>query len=330
VLNQNGGFSESIRRLAIKSGWSYTSFFGPDVVFLTFVVILTSLGTWGLPQMVGKFYAIKDEDSIKKGTVISSIFAIVVAGGCYFLGGFSRLFAELDVTTGKPMIDGEVASYDRLVPLMLENLGPIIIGVVLVLVLSASMSTLSSLVLTSGSTVTLDLIAPLKKKPMTEKGKMVTMRLLIVFFVILSALIAVYQVNAQSGSSVTFIANLMGVSWGALAGSFIGPFLWGLYFKKTTRAAVYFSFTTGVIMSLLQLVKSLGGFTFNVAFLDNVMFKTSIHSGAFAMFISLLFVPIISLFTKKQSDERIEEIFSCYKKTVTVKATDVLKLEDDN
>lgn len=328
VLNQNGGFSESIGKLAEKSGWQYTSFFGPDVVFLTFVVILTSLGTWGLPQMVGKFYAIKDEDSIKKGTVISSVFAVIVAGGCYFLGGFSRLFAEADAA-GKPQIGGETVSYDRLVPSMLENLGPIIIGVVLVLVLSASMSTLSSLVLTSGSTVTLDLIAPLKKKTMSEKSKMISMRLLIVFFVILSALIAVYQVNAQSGSSVTFIANLMGVSWGALAGSFIGPFLWGLYLKRTSRAAVYFSFATGVTMSLLQLIKSLSGFAFSVEFLDNLVFKTSIHSGAFAMTISLILVPIISLFTKKQSDERIEEIFSCYRRTVTVKATDVLKLEDD-
>ena len=212
---------------------------------------------------------------------------------------------------------------------MLRNLGPIIIGIVLVLVLSASMSTLSSLVLTSGSTVTLDLIAPLKKKPMTEKGKMLSMRLLIVFFVVLSALIAVYQVNAQNGSSVTFIANLMGISWGALAGSFIGPFLWGLYYKKTSRAAVYFSFIVGVAMSLVQLIKSLSGFSFGVAFLDSTVFKTSIHSGAFAMVLSLVCVPLISLFTKSQSKERVEEIFSCYTKTVTVKATDVLKLEND-
>ncbi|MBO4452358.1 MAG: sodium:solute symporter, partial [Clostridia bacterium] len=259
VLNQHGGLNGSIKALAedvTNAGWEYTSFFGPDAVFLTFVVILTSLGTWGLPQMVGKFYAIKDEDSIKKGTVISTIFAVIVAGGCYFLGGFSRLFATVDAATGKPVIDGNVVSYDRLVPAMLENLGPVIIGIVLVLVLSASMSTLSSLVLTSGSTVTLDLIAPLRKKQMTEKGKMLLMRLLIVGFVIISAVIAIYQVNAQSGSSVTFIANLMGVSWGALAGAFIGPFLWGLYYKKTTRAAVYFSFVVGVSMSLVQLIKS--------------------------------------------------------------------------
>ena len=329
VLNQNGGFSGSIEKLAETSGWKYTSFFGPDVLFLSFVVILTSLGTWGLPQMVGKFYAIKDEDSIKKGTVISSVFAIVVAGGCYFLGGFSRLFANSDTATGKPVIGGEIVSYDRLVPSMLENLGSVIIGIVLVLVLSASMSTLSSLVLTSGSTVTLDLIAPLRKKAMIEKGKRLLMRLLIVFFVLLSAIIAIYQVNAKNGSSVTFIANLMGVSWGALAGSFIGPFLWGLYYKKTTRASVYISFLIGVSMSLIQLIKSLSGFSFSVSFLDNIVFKTSIHSGAFAMILSIILVPIVSTFTKKISNERIEEIFSCYKKTVTVKATDVLKLEDE-
>ena len=328
VLNQNGGFSKSVEKLADTSGWKYTSFFGPDILFLTFVVILTSLGTWGLPQMVGKFYAIKDEGSIKKGTVISTVFAVVVAGGCYFLGGFSRLFATAGAD-GKPVIDGATVSYDRLVPAMLENLGPAIIGIVLVLVLSASMSTLSSLVLTSGSTVTLDLIAPLRKKGMSEMGKMLLMRFLIVIFVILSAIIAIYQVNAQSGSSVTFIANLMGVSWGALAGAFIGPFLWGLYLKKATRASVYFSFLSGVLISLVQLIKSLTGFSFGVEFLDNMMFKTSIHSGAFAMAISLLFVPLISLFTRKQSADRIEEIFSCYKKTVTVKATDVLKIEEE-
>jgi len=327
VLNQNGGFNGSIKALAEKSGWEYTSFFGSDPVFLVFVVILTSLGTWGLPQMIGKFYAIKDEDSIKKGTVISTVFAIIVAGGCYFLGGFSRLFADVGAD-GKPVIDGAAASFDKLIPHMIENLGPVLIGIVLVLVLSASMSTLSSLVLTSGSTVTLDLIVPLRKKTTSEKRKMLIMRLLIVFFVLLSALIAIYQVNAKSGSSVTFIANLMGVSWGALAGAFIGPFLWGLYLKKATKASVYVSFIVGVGMSLLQLIKSLSGFSFGVYFFDSVMFKTSLHSGAFAMGFSLILVPLVSLFTKKQEEGRIEEIFSCYKRTVTVKATEVLKLDE--
>ena len=131
----------------------YNSFFGPDPLGLLGVVILTSLGTWGLPQMVQKFYAIKHEKDIRKGTVISTVFAIIVAGGCYFLGGFGRLFG--DVVEKNP--DGSVV-YDSIVPKMLENLPALLIAVVVILVLSASMSTLSSLVITSSSTLTIDLI----------------------------------------------------------------------------------------------------------------------------------------------------------------------------
>ena len=152
VLGDNGGLSMAMEKLATGAtgGWQYASFLGANPLFLLFVVILTSLGTWGLPQMVGKFYAIKNESSIQKGTVISTLFAIVVAGGCYFLGGFGRLYD----------IDVKAEGFDAVIPRMLSSLPAIIIGVVIVLVLSASMSTLSSLVLTSASTMTLDLIAP--------------------------------------------------------------------------------------------------------------------------------------------------------------------------
>ncbi|MBR5295225.1 MAG: sodium:solute symporter, partial [Clostridia bacterium] len=177
VLRQNGGLMESMSLLAAKDGWEYTSFFGPDPVFLIVVVFLTSLGTWGLPQMVGKFYAIKGEEAIKKGTVISTVFAVIVAGGCYFLGGFGRLFVTAEQVEAK--------GFDFIIPTMLSGLSPYIIGVVIVLVLSASMSTLSSLVLTSSSTLTLDVIVPFGKKDMKEKSKILVMQMFIVFFIAL-------------------------------------------------------------------------------------------------------------------------------------------------
>ena len=167
VITGNGGFTEALAKLSeIDAGngvqGAFISFFGPQPLSLLFVVLLTSLGTWGLPQMVGKFYAIKNEDSIKKGTVISTVFALIVAGGCYFLGGFGRLYD----------VDVNALGYDAVIPTMLSTLSPLIIGIVIVLVLSASMSTLSSLVLTSGSTITLDFIEPLCKNKLSEKKKM--------------------------------------------------------------------------------------------------------------------------------------------------------------
>lgn len=162
VLSGQGGFLEAIRKMAeipsdlpvtMGQPGAFTSFFGPDPWNLLGVIILTSLGTWGLPQMIGKFYAIKDEKSINTGTVISTLFACVVAGGSYFLGGFGRLFdsSEIYDETGSVV-------FDSIVPHMLSSLPDLLIGIVVVLVLSASMSTLASLVLTSSSTLTLDFL----------------------------------------------------------------------------------------------------------------------------------------------------------------------------
>lgn len=115
--------------------------------------------------MVHKFYAIKSEKSIKTGTIISTIFAIIISGGCYFLGGFGRLFDN-------PVLYNEQGGviYDGIIPFMLSSLPDILIGVVIVLVLSASMSTLSSLVLTSSSTLTLDFLKDNVLKNLNENG----------------------------------------------------------------------------------------------------------------------------------------------------------------
>ncbi|MBQ1579570.1 MAG: sodium:solute symporter, partial [Firmicutes bacterium] len=181
VLKSQGGFLAALEGLAQISDETvsaapgvFNSFFGPDPLNLLGVVILTSLGTWGLPQMVQKFYAIKSEGAINKGMIISTIFAFIVAGGCYFLGGFGRLFSD--------KIDIAANGFDSVVPTMLSGLPDILIAVVVILVLSASMSTLSSLVLTSSSTLTLDLLKGSVVKDMDEKKQLVIMRALIVVF----------------------------------------------------------------------------------------------------------------------------------------------------
>jgi SSS family solute:Na+ symporter len=312
VLNNNGGLMAAMEKLATgeNGGWQYTSFLGADPMFLLFVVLLTSLGTWGLPQMVGKFYAIKNEDAIKKGTVISTVFAIIVAGGCYFLGGFGRLY-NVNVAA-----DG----FDAVIPTMLSTLSPVIIGIVIVLVLSASMSTLSSLVLTSGSTITLDFIVPLRKKETSDKGKMLMIRAFIVVFIVLSAVIAIYQYNDKS----LFIAQMMGVSWGALAGAFLAPFLYGLYWKGITKAGVVTSFIYGVGLELVQLCISLGWLDISGSAVLSFVFKNSLYSGVFAMVGSLILVPIVSLLTKKTLPAGTNEMFRCYERTATVDVTDSL------
>ncbi|MCF0121503.1 MAG: sodium:solute symporter, partial [Oscillospiraceae bacterium] len=311
-LRDNGGLNAAIETLATgaNGGWQYASFFGADPTSLLFVVLLTSLGTWGLPQMVGKFYAIKNEDAVKKGTVISTLFAIVVAGGCYFLGGFGRLYS----------VDVAAEGFDAVIPQMLSTLSPVIIGVVIVLVLSASMSTLSSLVLTSSSTITLDLIAPLSGREMTEKRKMLLMRIFIAVFIAISAAIAIKQASDRS----LFIAQMMGVSWGALAGAFLAPFLYGLYSRRISRAAVCVSFVWGVGLETVQLLISMGAISVSGSALLSFVFRNSLYSGVFAMVGGLIIVPIVSELTGRSRPANTDEVFACYDRTMNVDITEHL------
>ena len=313
VLNVNGGLVGSMAELSKMSAetpagtmhGAFTSFLGPDPGMLLGVVILTSLGTWGLPQMVGKFYAIKDEDAVRKGTIISTLFAIIVAGGCYFLGGFGRLFlAESDFS----------GVYDAIVPKMLEvSLSPALIAVVLILVLSASMSTLSSLVLSSSSTITLDLINEAKKKKLGEKEKLNVLRCFVAVFIILSAAIAILQYK----SSIAFIAQMMGVSWGTLAGCFLAPFMYGLYWKKTTRGSVWAAFVWGLAVNLFELLVWTGNVKVSGSFMG-YFFASPINAGVLAMLGGMIVVPVVSMFTPKMDAKLVDNAFACYEKPTTV------------
>ena len=298
VLKTRGGFMTALDNLARVTDESvaatpgvFASFFGPDPLNLMFVVILTSLGTWGLPQMVQKFYAIKNEESIKKGTIISTLFALVVAGGSYFLGGFGRLFSD--------QIDVAANGFDSIIPTMLSGLSPMLIALVVILVLSASMSTLSSLVIASSSTLTIDFLKVLFFQKMEEKKQVLTMRILIVVFIAVSSVLALIQYK----SSVTFIAQLMGVSWGALAGSFLAPFMYSLYSKKVTKASCWVCF---LFSSILMIA--------NIFFRDSfpAIMQSPINCGAIAMLAGLIIVPVVSLFTPKPDQKLVDNAFACY------------------
>ena len=253
-----------------------------------------------MPQMVGKFYAIKSEQAVKTGTVVSTAFAVIIAGGCYFLGGFGRLF-DVPAIYGA---NGKIL-FDNIVPTMLSTLPDVLIGIVIVLVLSASMSTLSSLVLTSSSTLTLDVIKETACKNLEEKKTVLVMRVLVVFFIVISVVIAL--------NPPTFIAQLMGISWGALAGAFLAPFLYGLFSKKVSKAAVWVCFIYGVGITVANIY---------------LKFMNPINCGAVAMVGGLILVPLVSLVTPKMQASFVDKIFTCYDEKVEVEQKMYLKEEN--
>ncbi|MCL2634448.1 MAG: sodium:solute symporter [Oscillospiraceae bacterium] len=309
VLGNNGGFLaaiESLARVEADVPGVYTSFFGPDLVSLIGVFILTSFGAWGLPQMVARFYSIKSEKMITKGAIVSTVFAILVAGGCYFLGSFGRLYAHMDIYNE----NGGVI-FDAIIPEILSELPEIMIGLVIVLVFAASISTLSSLVMASSSTLTLDFLKGHVVKNMSEKQQLIIIRALIVVFIAISSGLAIFQYSG----GITFIAQLMGISWGALAGSFLAPFLYGLYWKRVSKISVWVNFIFSTSVMVL-----------NIIFRDSfpTLLQSPINAGAFCMLAGLVIVPLVSLFTKAPAKEKVEHCFSCYEEKVTTTKKEAL------
>lgn len=306
VLGSRGGLMAAVAELsqvpseaAPEIQGAYVSFLGPAPLAMLAVMILTSMGTWGLPQMVHKFYTIKNEKAIQAGTIISTLFALIIAGGSYFLGAFGRLFYT-------PGPDGRVA-YDDIVPTMLGSVLPdILIGIVIIMVLSASMSTLSSLVITSSSTFTLDFLKGTILKDMSNKTQVAIIKGLCVLFVVLSVVIAINPNN--------LITTLMGLSWGTLAGAFLGPFLYGLFWKRANKAALWASIIQSLVINVANLVT---GFT------------VAPIAGAVAILASLVIVPIVSLVTPRQDPTFIDRVFSCYDEKIEVKVEHKFHLKEN-
>ncbi|MCL2679138.1 MAG: sodium:solute symporter [Dehalococcoidia bacterium] len=299
------GLSEVSDEVAGIAAGGFTTIFGPNPIDLLGVVILTSLGVWGLPQMVARFYSIKSEKMIPKGAIVSTIFALFVAGGCYFLGSFGRLWSD-DIgmvanAAGTMLVPAN--GFDSVIPTILSQMGEVMIGVVIVLVFAASISTLSSLVMASASTLTLDFLKGHVIKQLNEKGQLLIIRGLIVVFIIISSSIAIMQINGVFKGNLSFIADLMGVSWGALAGSFLAPFLYGLYWKRASAVSVWccFIFSTSVMI-------------LNIFFRSSFpsILQSPINAGAFCMLAGLVIVPLVSAFTKVKDKAAVEEQFSCY------------------
>ena len=293
-----GGISGLIKNLSEspQDGAQLTNIWGgSSFKFLCFNIMLTSFGTWGLPQMIGKFYAIKDTAAIKRGTIISTIFCVIIGCGAYLVGSTSRLILGNELPAG---------GVDSVIPEVLMKVlgngtaGIILLAVIMILLLSASMSTLGSVVLTSASAVAVDLIPAVRKKETKPETQMLLTRFLCLLFVACSFFFAV--------QNITFIVSLMSFSWGVVSGCFIGPYIWGIFSKEITKAGAY----TGVLSGLLVVGISTLVISLNSGF--SAAAAKSPEMGVSAMAVSMIVVPLISLVTKNKDKERVEEIFTCY------------------
>ena len=269
---QVGGFSQGMQALAdstkdLKLG-------AAAYAGLIATILMTSFGTWGLPQMIHKYYGIRDDKEVRRGTIISTVFAFVVAGGGYFIGSFSHLFFK-DLSE----IPGSGAGNpDYLIPNMLlsSDLTNLLIAVVLVLLVAASVSTLSSITITASSTLTMDFVQPVVLKSAEQKKTMITTKVICAVFIVLSYIIA---------NSNTLILDMMSYSWGIISGSFLAPYMISLYSKKINRFGAWCGMLGGFIVALPPVLCKVLGLGISISGLGAVM-DLGPHFACAAMILS--------------------------------------------
>ncbi len=294
-----GGAVAMVAVLVFKAGGPVTAFntvainyaqhipAGKQPSWLTLgpLIFMTSFGTWGLPQMVQKFYAVKNEKVIGKAALITTVFALIIGVSAYTVGSLSHVFFDNDTI---PKLASGKINFDLIVPTLLSaHLPEMLLAVIMLLVLSASMSTLSSLILVSSSAITIDLYKGYLHPEVDDKKSLLMIRVLSGVFIICSYVISRMQVG--------FIVTLMSLSWGVLSGSFMAPYILGIFWKRVTKAGAYAGFFTGGSTAIILF------FVLGPAM--------SPLASSIAMILPFVVVPVVSLLTPKLDDKIVKEAF---------------------
>ena len=303
LVTKCGGVDETVRQISIgfSAAQSPANAASPAALSVTPVpwfvlpslIIMTSFGVWGLPQMVHKYYAIRDENEIGRGAIISTVFAFVIGCAAYFTGAMVHVKG---LVSPIPLSAKGGVDFDRLVPdLLHQNLSPTLMAIILLLVLSASLSTLSSLVLVSASAVTIDLYKGYLNPKASTRRELILMRVLCGVFIASSYYIALLQ--------PTWISTLMAISWGAVAGAFLAPYLYGLFWKRTTKQGAYAGMISGLLIS--------NGWYWYWVITNPAMARAHAPVAAcLAMIIPLAIVPVVSLLTRPPKKATLARAFA--------------------
>ncbi len=283
LTTKAGGFMTAIQTIQANYPLHVPPAKQPGWLLLGALVFMTSFGTWGLPQMVQKFYSIKNEKVIRTAALVTTLFALVIVFVAYYTGALAHVFMD------KPPLTGGKPNFDMIIPEMLKtHLPPGLMALILLLILSASMSTLASLVLVSSSAIAIDIYQQHRASQAKHDFTLRLMRWLNALFVLLSMALAIYPFDV--------IVTLMSLSWGAVAGAFMAPYLYGLFWKRATQAGVWAGMASGLAIAVV----------FFFAWGPN----NSPISASLAMIVPFAIVPVVSWLTRAPEAGRLDRAFA--------------------
>ena len=257
------------------------------------------LGYCGMPHILVRFMAVKNEKELNKSKGIAIIWVFLSLVLAWVIGIVGRAYLYPAVLAGG---EEEKVFINMIIKLFTEDVKiPIIAGIFLCGILAAIMSTADSQLLVSASSVAEDLVKGIIKKDASEKTVFRISRITVLVIAVLAYLIAL-----DPNSS---IMGLVSNAWAGLGAAFGPTVLLSLYWKRTNFAGAAAGIASGAVTVLVwDYIPLASGQTLGTA--------TGLYSLAVGFAVSIAAIVAVSLLTKAPSDEMIREFEDVSQKKV--------------
>ena len=209
------------------------------------------IGALAQPQLAVRFMTVKSTRELNRAVVIGSVFILCTAGAAYMVGALSNVFfyhADKGIAegiSGKLAIEAAGGNPDLIIPLFIRQaLPPVVLYVFSLTLLSAAMSTLSSLFHVTGSAIGHDLFRNLSS---VKRDSVLVTRLGVIFGIVVSVILGIVLPPG-------IIARGTAIFFGVCAAAFLPAYCAALYWRGATRFGVWLSISVGVGASLFGLL----------------------------------------------------------------------------
>jgi SSS family transporter len=231
TLNRVGGLAAAARKLAaLDPGYVTTPGIWGWAGLVSFCLVV-SLGTWGMPQLVIRFYSIKNTRVLRVGTVVVTVGA-AIALLPYLNGAIARIFHP------------DLASPDLAIPTLTRSVLPPIGGAIFLAgVIAAGMSTFAGVLIITSTSLVRDIFKGALKYDLTPARELRLARVASALVGVISILIAIRPPG--------LILVLTAFAWAVIASTNLWPMLFGIYWRRTSPAATLASMIIGAAIAII-------------------------------------------------------------------------------
>lgn len=275
------------------------------------------IGALAQPQLAVRFMTVKSSRELNRAVLVGGIFILFTVGSAYTVGALSNVFfyrTDLGIASGfKNLLAIEAAggNPDKIIPMFIrEALPPVVLYLFSLTMLSAAMSTMSSLFHVTGSSLGHDFFRTVTN---TRKDSMLITRLGVIFGIMISLVVAIIL-------PAGIVARGTAIFFGVCASAFLPAYCAALYWKKATLAGVWASIISGVAASLFGLIFLHRKEAAGLGICQAIFGKSELISAhpwpfvdpfIYALPISVIVLIAVSCFTEKLPQRHITR---CFKK----------------